>query len=106
MAFSDRFTDRLRFQILLAVATLLLLPLPALAQISVLPTQGKSLGSASAPEPGKWIVFATGFLPVQPVLLDGGETILREGDAGDYSDLRDDQTVSSLETPQAQRGAV
>lgn len=72
MAFSDRFTDRLRFPILLAVVTLLLLPLPALAQISVLPTQGKSLCSASAPEPGKW----------------------------------DDQTVSSLETPQAQRGAV
>lgn len=85
MAFSDRFTDRLRFPILLAVVTLLLLPLPALAQISVLPTHGKSLGSASAPEPGKWIVFATGFLPVQPVLLDGGKTVLWEGDPGDYA---------------------
>ena len=85
MAFSDRFTDRLRFPILLAVVALLLLPLPASAQITVLPTQGKSLGSASAPEPGKWIVFAAGFLPVQPVLLDGGKTILWEGDAGDYA---------------------
>jgi hypothetical protein len=85
MAFSDRFTDRLRFPILLAVVTLILITLPASAQITVLPTQGKSLGSASAPEPGKWIVFAAGFLPVQPVLLDGGKTILWEGDAGDYA---------------------
>ena len=85
MGFSGRFTDRLRFPILLAVVALLLLPLPASAQITVLPTQGKSLGSASAPEPGKWIVFAAGFLPVQPVLLDGGKTILWEGDAGDYA---------------------
>jgi len=85
MGFSGRFTDRLRFPILLAVVTLILLPLPASAQITVLPTRGKSLGSASAPEPGKWIVFAAGFLPVQPVLLDGGKTILWEGDAGDYA---------------------
>ena len=85
MAFSDRFTDRLRFPILLAVVTLLLLPLPASAQITVLPTQGKSLGSASAPEPGKWIVFASGFLPVQPIVLDGGKTVLWEGDPGDYA---------------------
>ena len=85
MAFSDRFTDRLRFPILLAVVTLLLLPLQASAQITVLPTQGKSLGSASAPEPGKWIVFASGFLPVQPIVLDGGKTVLWEGDPGDYA---------------------
>lgn len=85
MAFSDRFTDRLRFPILLAVVALLLLTLPASAQITVLPTHGKSLGSASAPEPGKWIVFAAGFMPVQPVLLDGGKAILWEGEAGDYA---------------------
>lgn len=85
MAFSDRFTDRLRFPILLAFSATLLLTLQAPAQISVLPTQGKSLGSASAPEPGKWIVFAAGFLPVQPVLMDGGKSIVWEGDAGDYA---------------------
>jgi hypothetical protein len=75
----------LRFLLTLSLTAAVLTPLPALAQISVLPTHGKSLGSASAPEPGKWIVFATGFLPVQPVLLDGGKTILWEGDAGDYA---------------------
>jgi len=60
MAFSDRFTDRLRFPILLAVVTLLLLPLPASAQITVLPTQEKSLGSASAPEPGVFVAQLPG----------------------------------------------
>ncbi|NLX57300.1 MAG: hypothetical protein GXY58_19495 [Planctomycetaceae bacterium] len=74
-----------RFPILLAFSATLLLTLQAPAQISVLPTQGKSLGSASAPEPGKWILFTAGFLPVRPILLDGGKTVQWEGEAGDYA---------------------
>lgn len=61
------------------------LPLPALGQVAVLPTTGKSLGGATAPEPGKWIVFAAGLMPVQPVLLDSGKAIIWEGPAGDYA---------------------
>jgi hypothetical protein len=51
----------------------------------VLPTQGNLLGAATAPEPGKWIVFAEGFMPIQPVLVDGGKSILWEGKAGTYA---------------------
>lgn len=91
MAFSGRFTDRLRFPILLAVVTLLLLPLPASAQISVLPTQGKSLGSASAPEPGKWFVISADFMPVEVKYIEQAEKdgpakgVMWEGPAGIYA---------------------
>lgn len=61
------------------------LPLPASGQLTVLPSQGKYLGAATAPEAGKWIVFAANFVPVQPTLVDGGKSILWEGDAGDYA---------------------
>lgn len=72
---------------LVATALLLLvLPVVTRAQLTVLPSEGKSLGSATAPEAGKWIVFGPGgFKPVQPVVLDGGKTVIWEGDAGEYA---------------------
>lgn len=63
----------------------LLLCSVAQAQLTVLPSPGKSLGAVTAPEPGKWVVFAKDFMPVQPTLVDGGKTILWEGAAGDYA---------------------
>ena len=63
----------------------LLLCGPVLGQLVVLPAQGNLLGAATAPEPGKWIVFAEGFMPIQPVLVDGGKSILWEGKAGTYA---------------------
>lgn len=53
--------------------------------LTVLPSAGKAAGFVSAPEPGKWIVFATGFMPVQPTLVDGGKSIVFEGEAGEYA---------------------
>jgi hypothetical protein len=50
-----------------------------------MPAAGKCLGYAAAHEPGKWIVFASGMMPVQPTLNDGGKSIVWEGDAGDYA---------------------
>lgn len=57
----------------------------AIGQVATFPPAGKSLGAATAPEPGKWIVFATGFTPIQPTLLDGGKAIWWVGDAGEYA---------------------
>ena len=54
-------------------------------QLVVLPSAGNMLGAATAPEPGKWIVFAEGFMPIQPVLVDGGKSIMWEGKAGTYA---------------------
>jgi hypothetical protein len=53
--------------------------------LTVLPAAGHHLGAATAPEPGKWIVFSEGFMPIQPVLVDGGKTILWEGKPGTYA---------------------
>lgn len=57
----------------------------AFGQVVTFPPSGKSLGAATAPEPGKWIVFATGFTPIQPTLVDGGKGIWWVGDAGEYA---------------------
>ena len=67
------------------VCAVLLLCGPVLGQLVVLPSAGNMLGAATASEPGKWIVFAEGFMPVQPTLVDGGKSILWEGKAGTYA---------------------
>lgn len=74
-----------KFLVLPVLWLALLLSAPVHGQISTFPPAGKSLGSATAPESGKWIVFATGFNPVQPTLLDGGKAIWWVGDAGEYA---------------------
>ena len=76
---------RLKRLILPCTIWVLLLCSSALGQLVVLPTPGNLLGAATAPEPGKWIVFAEGFMPVQPTLTDGGKTILWQGKAGLYA---------------------
>lgn len=69
----------------LTLAILALLPLSAVAQtITTKPDGGRLLGFAGSDVPGKWAVFAAGFLPVQPTVLDGGKCITWQGPAGDY----------------------
>lgn len=54
------------------------------AELTVIPSAGKLAGYVSAPEPGKWIVFQEGFLPVDSTVSDGGKAVLWQGDAGVY----------------------
>lgn len=60
-------------------------------QLTVLPTSGKSLGSATAPEPGKWFVLSSDFMPVTPIYIEQVEKdgpakgVMWEGAAGVYA---------------------
>lgn len=54
----------------------------------VLPTTGKSVGVVTSETAGKWVVFAEGFLPVSPKILEGGKVCVFEGPAGRYAVLR------------------
>lgn len=68
----------------------LLLCSAALGQMTVLPTTGKSLGSATAPEAGKWMVISSDFLPVSVLYIDKApdselaKGVMWEGDPGIY----------------------
>lgn len=53
-------------------------------ELTVLPTAGKLAGYVSSPEPGKWLVFQEGFLPVESTVLDGGKAVLWQGEPGVY----------------------
>lgn len=77
--------NRARLARLFLFLAVVLVATTALGQVATFPPAGKSLGSATAPEPGKWIVFATGFTPIQPTVLEGGKAIWWVGDAGEYA---------------------
>jgi hypothetical protein len=54
-------------------------------QITVKPDGGRLLGYAAAASPGKWVVFAAGFLEVKPEVISGGSAIIFQGPAGEYA---------------------
>jgi hypothetical protein len=57
----------------------------SLAQgLTPMPDGGRLLGAVTADVPGKWVVFAEGFLPVMPTTMDGGKAIFFQGTPGIY----------------------
>lgn len=55
--------------------------------LNVLPTAGKSLGYASSPEPGGWLVLGEGFKVVAPIVAEDNKSIVFEAEAGEYAIL-------------------
>ena len=53
--------------------------------ITVKPDGGRLLGYAGAPEAGRWVVFAAGFLEVKPEIISDGKAIVWQGPAGEYA---------------------
>jgi hypothetical protein len=53
--------------------------------ITVKPDSSRLLGYAGASAPGKWVVFASGFLEVKPEVIADGKAIVWQGPAGEYA---------------------
>jgi hypothetical protein len=67
------------------ITFLLVMASSAIAQLTVLPEEGKFLGYVSAPEAGKWIAMSAGeFMPVPLTVVDSGKAVLSQGPAGKY----------------------